>query len=445
MALLKPPDIAMQTRRGITSFIMPMGPSLIFDKSSLESLNIDEAAMMDNFYMSTITPLFFVECLADLEKNIRSNSTPEQLVGSLADRTPDVQGHPNVHHLQIVRAELARKFDLTQIMGRVALAGGQSVQLGDKKGVIYKEGEEARALRRWSERRFLDVEREIAKRWRQSLMEIDFQTMVTTVSTAIGPWRRPKSLADAKQIADAVIEYLDPEFLLRFGLELLGIPEATEWVVNDWKQRRRPSLRQHVPYFVFLLTINIFFCLVLPTELLRNVKPSHHVDLAYLYYLPFCAVFTSKDNFHAQIVPLFLGPMQDFINGIDFKEDMRRLVAYYSALPDEVLRTGLINFAAFPPEDDSFFTTRMWDKYLPTWRSILNTPKEPRDPERNKRTLEEVKQMTESPELRPVEGGWGVDGADYISIKRSVRVQKGRWLRFAEDHIREMDEGGNLK
>jgi len=43
---------------------MPMGPSLIFDKSSLESLNLDEAVMMDNFYMSAITPLFFVECLA---------------------------------------------------------------------------------------------------------------------------------------------------------------------------------------------------------------------------------------------------------------------------------------------------------------------------------------------------------------------------------------------
>ena len=44
---------------------MAHGPSLIFDKSSLESLNLDEAVLMDNFYMSTITPLFFVECLAD--------------------------------------------------------------------------------------------------------------------------------------------------------------------------------------------------------------------------------------------------------------------------------------------------------------------------------------------------------------------------------------------
>jgi|GEM_PF-4218499 hypothetical protein len=41
---------------------MPQGPSLIFDKSSLESLNIHEAALRDNFYMSTMTPLFLVEC-----------------------------------------------------------------------------------------------------------------------------------------------------------------------------------------------------------------------------------------------------------------------------------------------------------------------------------------------------------------------------------------------
>jgi hypothetical protein len=47
---------------------MPQGPILIFDKSTLESLSVDEAVLMDNFYLSNITPIFFVECLADLEK-----------------------------------------------------------------------------------------------------------------------------------------------------------------------------------------------------------------------------------------------------------------------------------------------------------------------------------------------------------------------------------------
>jgi hypothetical protein len=71
---------------------MSQGPVLIFDKSTLESLSLDEAILLDNFYMSNITPLFYVECLADLErKMVRMKSTPEQLVGSLAERTPDSQ------------------------------------------------------------------------------------------------------------------------------------------------------------------------------------------------------------------------------------------------------------------------------------------------------------------------------------------------------------------
>jgi hypothetical protein len=106
---------------------MPLGPFLIFDKSSLESLDLDEAVMLDNFFMSNITPLFFVECLADLEKAIRSNSTPEQLVGSLATRTPESQSYPNVHHSTILRSELAGKFDLKTARGRVMMAGGRHV------------------------------------------------------------------------------------------------------------------------------------------------------------------------------------------------------------------------------------------------------------------------------------------------------------------------------
>lgn len=369
---------------------MPMGPSLIFDKSSLESLNLDEAVMMDNFYMSTITPLFYVECLADLQKKISSTSTPEQLVGSLADRTPDSQAYPNVHHLRILQAELARKFDLKTVHGRVLMAGGEPVQLGDKKGIVYRKSPEQDALERWCARRFLDLERNIAKEWRRALEHVDFEAMVKNVRRAIGPWRKPQSLDDAKKIADTVIDYLDPEWLIRFGLELLGVPEAVDWVVTNWIERRRPPLREHLPYFVFLLTVNLFFCLVLPAQLLRNVKASHQIDLAYLYYLPFCSVFTSKDNFHVQVVPLFLGPMQTFVNGAEFKEELKRLVDYYSALPEDVLRTGLINYAKYPPEDASFLTTRLWDKYLPRWREIKARPPKSRDPDAEKKLIDEL-------------------------------------------------------
>ena len=423
---------------------MAQGPSLIFDKSSLESFNLDEAVLMDNFYMSTMTPLFFVECLADLEKTIRSKSTPEQLVGSLADRTPESQSYPNVHHTTILKAELSRQFELSKVYGRVMLAGGEPVQLGDKKGFVFRQSPEAEALDRWTKRQFVEVERNIAKEWRRSLERVDFDAMVKGVMSELGHWRKPQTLEDAKQIADIIIDNMDPEWLLRFGLNLLGVPEATDWVVGDWIARRRPPLREHAPYFIFILTINIFFCLVLPTQLLRNVKASHHVDLAYLYYLPFCSVFTSKDNFHAQIVPLFLGPMQTFVNGTDFKEDLKKLNAYYSALPEDVLKTGLINFAAFPPDDRDFFVTRMWDIYLPPWRDIRSRPKRERDPEEEKRVLEEVRQLSESPDLQSHDER-DIDKVNYVKLERRVHTRKGKWLRFSEEQIQRMHERGELR
>ena len=63
---------------------MPPGPILIFDKSFLQSLNSDEAVWLDNFFLTGITPLFFVETLADLEREVNRGRTPEQVVGNLA-------------------------------------------------------------------------------------------------------------------------------------------------------------------------------------------------------------------------------------------------------------------------------------------------------------------------------------------------------------------------
>ena len=61
---------------------MAPGPGLLFDKSALQCLSVDEAVWLDNFFETNITPLFFVEALADLEKQATKGS-PEQFVASL--------------------------------------------------------------------------------------------------------------------------------------------------------------------------------------------------------------------------------------------------------------------------------------------------------------------------------------------------------------------------
>ena len=350
------------------------GASIVFDKSTLEALNTDEAALFDNFYRATITPLFYVECLADLSRaTARSKGTPEQIVRSLAKRTPEWNSTANVHHMTVLQAELSRSFDLKKVMGRPSPGAPELVQLGDQKGMVFRQAPEDEAMQRWAAGEFMAVERQFAKQWRNSLTAVDFDAMVLSVIQAIGGhWRAPSSLADAKAMTDAIIDFMDPEWLIRFGLQLLGVPEATEFVIGEWTYCRRPPIRRHLPYFILLLSINLFFCLVLPTQLLSNVKASHQIDLAYLYYIPFCAIFTSRDNFHVQVAPLFLAEGQTFIHGDELKADLKKLNELYSALPDEVQRTGLSGFARQPPDDTQFPLSRACG--IDTWWAGAKSP-----------------------------------------------------------------------
>ena len=103
-----------------------------------------------------------------------------------------------------------------------------------------------------------------------------------------------------------------------------------------------------------------------------------------------------------------------------------------------MLKTGLIHFAAHPPEDAvAFLTTRLLGKHLPRWREIEAAPKRPRDPAEERRLIEEINRQTDSPELQPHDEE-DIDKLDYATILRMVHPKKGRWLPFSEDQIERM-------
>ena len=66
-----------------------MGPITLFDKSFLQSLNVDESVWFDHYYLANVCHLFYVETLADLEKAVRDGRTPEQEVGIIASKFPE--------------------------------------------------------------------------------------------------------------------------------------------------------------------------------------------------------------------------------------------------------------------------------------------------------------------------------------------------------------------
>jgi hypothetical protein len=420
---------------------MAQGPIIIFDKSTLQCLTDDEAVLLDNFYMSNITPVFIAECLADLDRDMesaKSKGSPESMVGSLARKTPDSQACGNVFHMQILKGELAREFALSTVQFRPLRGRGERVVTGNSKGVMFRESEEEEAIHRWSRREFWELEHDIAKQWRQAIESIDLNASYTNIVNATGTRRKPTSLEEAKSVTDSIIDSIDQESLLRFGLHILGVPEATEWVMHRWKADGRPHLRSYLPYFIHMLSINVFFALALSAKLLKNVKPSHAIDLAYLYYLPFCTVFTSRDKFHVQVVPLFMDPFQTFVHGDNLKADLKRLDERYKQLPEDELNKGLIGFAAHPPEDTSFLTTRLWDRYLPKWRD----PRTPMGdlPEEVLQAIDQMTKKVSAAYLSDAHDAESFSELDFMTVTKTVSTKKGSYLRFAKDTILRINE-----
>ena len=118
-----------------------------------------------------------------------------------------------------------------------------------------------------------------------------------------------------------------------------------------------------------------------------------------------------------------------FVNGIDLKEDLTKLVAHYSALPENVLKSGLNHFAGYPPEDPTFLTTQLWDKYLPGWRTSKQRPQTEHDPESEKKLVEELNQMTDSPELTAHDER-DIDKLSYVTIRKVCVRAKGSGCGF---------------
>jgi hypothetical protein len=111
------------------------GPILLFDKSILQSLSVDEAVWLDTFYFPCITPVFFTETLADLEKEVQKGRSPEEVVGNLAEKTP-IGGAINVYHQTLSVNELLGR--TVELRHAPVVPGGNPVNAPNgRRAVVY--------------------------------------------------------------------------------------------------------------------------------------------------------------------------------------------------------------------------------------------------------------------------------------------------------------------
>ena len=416
-----------------------MAPITLFDKSFLQSLNVDESVWFDCFFYSVICPIFYVETLADLKKP-KLRRSPEQEVGIIADKFPEMHCAPTVHHQEMVIGDLLGNH--VPLTGQVPRDPNRLVKSDGHKGVVFEQSPEEEAFLRWQSREFHTLEREFASTWRANLESLDLKRIPDEFRKLEISGRNCKSLREAKSIADALVNGTDKTLeVLGFLFFVLDIPqEGRNLIMERWVASKFPPLSSFAPYAAHFLTVEIFFQISLEASQISSDRPSNRLDIAYLYYLPFCMVFVSSDRLHRKCAPLFLRKNQSFIWGPELKSALSVLDQHYSALPESDTKKGVMHFASYPPTEIDSIISREWDRHLHGWRECAKQP--PMELDSNPEAVKKLRQLIDAPSLQPNAVDFDPKDINFMSIRRDVNPTKGKWGQLPHDLEDNDDEKG---
>jgi hypothetical protein len=300
------------------------------------------------------------------------------------------------------------------------------------------------ALQRWQDRSFLEVERLYARQWRAQLAHWD-PNRGKEFRAVIRNEARVKSLAQAKEVADRLLSGDSGQryTVLKAVCEMFeASPEARQVIIGRWKDEGGSRLSEFAPYTSHVVRVEFFLQLAVQSGLISSERASNKVDMAYLFYLPFCMAFVSDDGLHMRTVPLFLNDQQMFIPGDQLKADLAKLNLHYSALSPEVLEKGIYSFAPHPPLNDDFLTTRLWDKFMRRdWRERTSRPPK-RSAESEAKLRDELQKMDSAKDVEPGET-FDSDSAQFLTIARRVPVRKGKWTIVPPELANSSHESAN--
>ena len=404
-----------------------MGPITLFDKSFLQSLSVDESVWFDHFFLTNVCPLFYGETLADLDKTVREGRTPEEEVRIIADKFPEMHGMPcGYHRTQCIGELLGYPVRMT---GQVPLVGGRMVKSEGGRAAVFEPSQEADAFARWQRQEFLEIEHQYARAWRSDAAILDVSESSATAK-ALGVVERCKDLDQAKLSAANVVHHQKKPFeWLSIVLRSLAIPEGLrQQTLKRWVSSGKRPLGEFAPYTAHVLEVEVFFEIALASRLISSERASNRLDIAYLFYLPFCMMFVSNDRLHRRCAPLFLRPNQEFVWGPDLKANLGQVNEHFLKLPQNIREQGVYSLADDPPPIGDQAVRNLWSRLLPKWREAGREP--PNATHRPPPTAKEIKRLAESPEMVIAEPGRVSGELDQAVIKRLVKQRKGSWYQI---------------
>ena len=344
-----------------------MGPNLLLDKSSLQSISRTEAAFLFKHYNFVLSPILIAEILGDVEKKPASGALPRDEVKWFAQKILTARPYLCAPRQKLCVASLLGNH-VPMELGQVPLEHGTSVRGPDgKRGILFDEPPEMKALRAWAAGNFSEAERALSARWRETTRGLDLEKYKKVFASNLVNFRPVKSLPEIKTWIDRFLAVRDAD------TQLLLLSTATDAsrlvreykteIHNRWIRAGFPLLTEFAPYAAYCLRVDLFFHIGLASELITT-RATNRIDLIHMYYLPFCMAFSSGDQLHLDLAPVLMRENQMLISRDDLKSDLRWLVDEWTSLSEQQQRERSIEYGSHPPEGrPESATVKAWKKF----------------------------------------------------------------------------------
>lgn len=299
--------------------------TIMLDKSAFQALKAEVHMKRFGTFIEMIPPVLLREIMTDLSlEDLEPGKTPEHVVSRLAKKFNGTGGTINKDwRFLLDQSFLGDRFPMT---GQILPEQIDYVPGPDGGAYLMEPTPENWAIVRWGQATFLEGEREAAIRIRRQAEAFQTNNLIGRLKSANLP--ASKDVAGIPAMVDEILARRDMTHLLIDWLvdqlrtrpgPVLQIRVQTK---NRWGLVGQPLLEDFAPYAHHCA--RTLLMLVVGRNVLSQ-RPTNHVDMEYLLYLPFVEVFVSDDKIHRQIVPFLKRPNQAFYGSAELAKDPKAL------------------------------------------------------------------------------------------------------------------------
>lgn len=337
-----------------------MNITITIDKSTFQSLNFSELMRLSSYYKHNVAPVLVMEILGDLKKETQEGKTPSDVrVKDFATKLFPMYSVVNAYYRTLVKGELLG--DPVELDGRPTLDIEKIVQPdASRKGMVVRETAEEKAIYKWKDGKFTDADHDLSQLWRTLTTHENLLKNLQKILQA-SEHEKLKSFDQLHERVNSILsDHSLQDRLLAYMIDNYGEGEIDGMsIFVRWVAANRPLLTDFAPYTAHCLKVDLLFHLGLQSELI-GTRPTNRVDLEYLYYLPFCNVFTSNDKIHKQLAPILIRDDQQFIVGTELKKDFKEIVDYLEKEGEEAKK----KYVYEPPILEDSLTYGLWKEYF---------------------------------------------------------------------------------